>query len=72
MLPRSCGRDGCQPHRARGLFKILIDNVRLVWNQAAADNNLGSHQFIISCAQFGRDSLFCMIWGERDGRPSSA
>jgi hypothetical protein len=28
-----------------------------------ADNNLGSHQFIISCAQFGRDSLFCMTLG---------
>jgi hypothetical protein len=24
---------------------------------------LGSHQFIISCAQFGRDSLFCVILG---------
>ena len=50
MLPWSCGGDGCQPQSwqaARVLFKILIDNVRLVWNQAAADNNLGSHQFII-------------------------
>ena len=36
-------------------------------NQAAADNNLGSHQFIISCAQFGRDSLFCMILGTEGG-----
>jgi hypothetical protein len=24
---------------------------------------LGSHQFIISCAQFGRDSSFCVILG---------
>jgi hypothetical protein len=66
MLPSSCGRDGCQPQSwqaACGLFKILIDNVRHVWNQAAAADNLGSHQFIISCTQFGRDSLFCMILG---------
>lgn len=52
---------------ASGLFEILIDTVRPVWNQAAADNNLGSHQFIISCAQFGRDSLFCMLLGTEGG-----
>ena len=50
--------------KRRAAFQnILIDNVRPVWNQAAADNNLGSHQFIICCAQFGRDSLFYMILG---------
>jgi hypothetical protein len=54
-------------HQACGLFKILIDNLRLVRNQAAADNNLGGHQFIISCAQFGRDSLFYMLFGSEGG-----
>jgi hypothetical protein len=65
------------PHRTRATWleaqaRLILEinaiawpdlNVRLVWNQAAADNNLGSHQFIISCALFGRDSLFCMILG---------
>jgi hypothetical protein len=37
---------------------ISVGNVRLVCNWPTADNNLGSHQFIISCAQFGPDSLF--------------
>jgi hypothetical protein len=32
-------------------------------NTAAANNDLDGHQFIISYAQFGRDSLFYMILG---------
>jgi hypothetical protein len=41
---------------------IMASGVRVFQNidrQCQAD----SHQFIISCAQFGRDSLFCMILG---------